>query len=154
MPCESASAATYRMPGIWLSVNVNPNWADKKCRQQSNWPSRWSLASNLCTDATTAVLSTWNNTWQPLHPASQSATARTSGTSSLTAMSTSNLSCGQCTLNPAQLGSKAPQPKEPDTSEYIWTDGVPGGNKDTPFQSRRNVSHQIRSACTDRLSLM
>ena len=57
-------------------------------------------------------------------------------------------------MNHAPLGTSAPQPNEPDVSEYACTVWSPCGKRNTPFHSSRKNNHHDRSALTDKFSRM
>ena len=52
----------------------------------------------------------------------------------------------------APQSSWAPQPHDPDASEYTWTEGDGSGSSDVPFQSCRKHLHHCRSALAEATS--
>ena len=74
------------------------------------------------------------------------------GTSSLATIPTVLHESGHCNWHYVfQSWLTAPQPKEPDTSEYTWVVGAVGGKKDRPFQCFNRHCHHAMSARTSTL---
>ena len=109
--------------------------AEKKNRHRRRWDRRGSFADRLLTIDTTARLSTWKQTCEPAHCLPQKAAAVSTGTNSLVA---ENQVGGHYNWNQPWGRLNAPQPNEPEASEYTCTEGRGGGKKDEPFQDCRS----------------
>ena len=59
---------------------------------------------------------------------------------------------GHCSWNHPIPWTRAPQPQDPDASEYTWTKGDGSGSSDVPFQSCRKHLHHFRSALAEATS--
>lgn len=120
LSCDSASAAKFYVPGLWVAEKVKWKCATLVYNQQNNWQSLGSDALRCCTTCTTAILSTWKRTFRADQKGPHRKQVSTSGTSSLTTMSTEDHSEGHCKLNQAPLGTTAPQLNRPEAyKKYV-----------------------------------